>query len=77
MPNKGKRTGDANKTVPDTFREYPPLVQRLQALDQEIAQILPRRNGAITSTKEFQEFKDSLQTIKHEIATPQNSSKDH
>jgi beta-barrel assembly-enhancing protease len=55
------RSGNGDKTVPETFREFPPVAQRLQALEQEIAQILPRRDGAVTSTKEFQDFTDSLQ----------------
>ncbi len=71
------RTGDVNKTAPDTFREYPPLAQRLQALQKEIAQILPRHDGAITSTKEFQEFKDYVRAMKREVDTPQNPDKDN
>jgi len=71
------RIGDANKTVPETFSQYPPLPQRLQALQKEIAEMLPKRDGAVISTKEFQEFKDHLQAMKPEGAVPQNPSKDN
>ena len=68
------RIGDGSKTVSETFSEYPPLAQRLQYLQTEIAKILPRRDGAI-STKEFQEFKNHLQTLKPESAATQNPGK--
>jgi len=69
------RLGDANKTVPETFSEYPPLAQRLQYLQAEITKILPRRDGAVISTKEFQEFKNHLQAMKPESAATQNPGK--
>jgi predicted Zn-dependent protease len=69
------RIGDANKTVSETFSEYPPLAQRLQYLQTEIAKILPRRDRAVISTKEFQEFKNHLQAVKPESAVTQNPGK--
>jgi predicted Zn-dependent protease len=71
------RIGDANKTVPETFSEYPPLAQRLQALQKEIAEILPKRDGAVISTQEFQEFKNHLQAMRPEHAAPQNPTEDN
>lgn len=71
------RIGDANKTVPETFSEYPPLSQRLQYLKTEIAKILPRRDGAVISTNEFQEFKNHLRAMKPESPTPQSPGKDN
>jgi predicted Zn-dependent protease len=70
-----KEIGDTNKNVPDTLSEYPPLPQRLQALQKEIADILPQRDGSVTSTQEFEEFKKHLQAVKPESATTQNRSK--
>ena len=71
------RTGDANKTVPEVFSEYPPLVQRLDALRKEIATILPSRPGALTSTKDFEEFKNHLEALKSGRTTSQNPSRDN
>jgi hypothetical protein len=69
------RIGDGSKTVSETLREYPPLAQRLQYLQTEIAKILLRPDGAVISTKEFQEFKNHLQTLKPESAATQNPGK--
>jgi hypothetical protein len=41
----------------------PPITQRLQLLQKEIAEILPKRGGAVNSTTEFQEFKNRIQTL--------------
>jgi predicted Zn-dependent protease len=68
------RIGGANKNVPESISEYPPLAQRLQALQKEIAEILPKHDGAVISTNEFQEFKNHLQAMKPERVAPQNIS---
>jgi predicted Zn-dependent protease len=65
-----KEIGDTNKNVPEKFSEYPPLPQRLQALQNEIADILPQRDGSVTSTQEFEEFKKHLQAVKSQTAAP-------
>ncbi|HXZ11194.1 MAG TPA: M48 family metalloprotease [Candidatus Sulfotelmatobacter sp.] len=46
--------------IPKWFRDYPPLPKRLRALQKEIAGIMPTREGAITTTPEFQEFRVAL-----------------
>jgi beta-barrel assembly-enhancing protease len=61
---------NTNKNVPEAFGTYPPLAQRLQLLEKEIAEILPKRDEAITSTYEFQEFKSHLQALKSEGVEP-------
>ena len=66
-------TGDASANVPQPFSAYPPLTQRLQALQEEIAQILPNRDGAIVSTNDFQEFRTRLQALKPESGAPQKT----
>lgn len=56
----------ASDTTPKVFSAYPPLDERLRALRNEIAKILPTRNGAIISTPEFNAFKERLRTYKPE-----------
>jgi beta-barrel assembly-enhancing protease len=56
-------TGDSVKSAPDTFSAYPPLSERLRALQSEIGNILPKRDGAVVSTPEFQRFKNQLQAM--------------
>lgn len=73
----GDAHGDTKGSVPEEFNPYPSVPLRLKALQKEIAEILPKRVGAIVSTPEFREFKDRLQTMKPEGATPQNLSKDN
>ena len=72
-----QRIGITLKPVPEAFSFYPPLPKRLQALQKEIADILPNRDGAVVSTPEFQQFKDRLQVIKSEDPAPKNPGKDH
>jgi predicted Zn-dependent protease len=68
----GDAHGDTKGSVPEEFSPYTSVPLRLKALEKEIAEILPKRVGAIVSTPEFREFKDRLQTMKPEGATPQN-----
>ncbi len=48
------------KNVPKVFSTFPPLDERLAALQNEISNILPLRDGAIVSTAEFDAFKERL-----------------
>jgi beta-barrel assembly-enhancing protease len=48
------------KNISKVFSTFPPLPERLQHLNKEIATILPQRDGAIVSTSEFQEIKERL-----------------
>jgi predicted Zn-dependent protease len=54
----------------------PPMAQRLQLLQKEIADIMPKQERAVVSTVEFREFKDRIQTLKPEIipTVPTNKS---
>lgn len=72
-----RRIGDTSKAVPQTFSEDPPLVQRLQALQKEIGENMPKRDRAVISTNEFQEFKNRLKDLKSEGATPQIPNEDN
>jgi hypothetical protein len=53
----------------------PPITQRLQLLQKEIAEILPKRDGAVNSTTESQEFKNRIQTLKPEIIPSEPTTK--
>jgi beta-barrel assembly-enhancing protease len=52
-------SGTANN-VQKVFSAFPPLDERLAALQDEITKILPPREGAIVSTAEFDVFKERL-----------------
>jgi predicted Zn-dependent protease len=47
------------KNFRKVFSPFPPLPERLQNMKKEIATILPRRDGAIVSSSEFQEVKET------------------
>lgn len=42
------------------FRAFPPISERLEALQEEISDILPKRDGAVTNTPEFTGFREHL-----------------
>jgi beta-barrel assembly-enhancing protease len=73
----GEARGDTKRPVPEEFSPYPSVPLRLKALQKEITEILPKCDGAIDSTPEFQEFKNRLQAMKPEGASPQNLNKDN
>ena len=49
------------------FSPFPPLPIRLKALQQEINEILPRRDDEVESTSEFDEFLKRLQVAKPDV----------
>jgi len=53
-------TSATAKNVPKVLSTFPPLDERLAALQSEISNILPPRDGAIVSTAEFDAFKERL-----------------
>ena len=56
----------ANAKISRTFSSYPPLEERLHALQNEISEILPLRDGATVSTSEFDAFLERLRAQKSE-----------
>jgi predicted Zn-dependent protease len=57
--------------TPKVFSTYPPLDERLSALQSEISKILPLRDGATVSTSEFDTFLERLRAQKSEgLTTP-------
>jgi predicted Zn-dependent protease len=63
------------KNVPKVFSSFPPLNERLAALQNEISNILPPRDGAIVSTAEFDAFKERLPAQKSEGTVPKLRTK--
>lgn len=45
------------------FSAFPPVPDRLKALREEISDVLPKRDGAITNTPEFAAFREHLLTL--------------
>ena len=44
------------------FNSFPPTSERLQVLQKEIAELMPKRDGEIVSTPEFEEFRKHLRS---------------
>ena len=47
----------------EAFSSFPPLQKRLQALRQEISEILPSQTTAVTNTENFLRFQDHLRSL--------------
>ncbi len=45
------------------FSAFPPLAERVRAIDKEIASILPKRAGEVTDTQEFSEWRQHLRAL--------------
>ena len=50
-------------TIPKVFADHPPTPDRIEAIQKEIATILPARDEYIVSTSEFDTVKHRLQMI--------------
>jgi predicted Zn-dependent protease len=46
------------------FSPFPPTSDRLTALKKEIAELLPKRDGALESSPEFDQFQEHLRSLK-------------
>jgi beta-barrel assembly-enhancing protease len=51
------------KPTAKAFSPFPPLPERLKALEKEIREILPKRSGAVTSTEEFAAVREHLLSL--------------
>ena len=58
---------------PKVFITFPPVSERLKALQEEISEILPKRDGAVTNTPEFAVFREHL--LKLNSPKPEKSSR--
>jgi hypothetical protein len=65
--NQQKHTSRASAQA---FSPFPPTSDRLKALHQEIADLLPKQDGQVVSTPEFEEFKERLRNWKSEGPLP-------
>lgn len=56
--------GASGKDKLNVFSTSPPLADRIQAMRKEIAEILPKRDGAVVSTPEFKDFQERIRAWK-------------
>jgi len=60
-------------TIPKVFATHPPTPDRIEAVQKEIATILPARDEYIVSTSEFDSVKSRLQLIEANIKVKDNN----
>jgi len=60
-------------TIPKVFSTHPPTPDRIEAIQKEIATILPARDEYIVSTSEFDSVKARLQLIEANIKVKDNN----
>jgi len=61
-------------TIPKVFATHPPTPDRIEAIQKEIATILPAREEYIVTTSEFDTVKRRLQLIENNIKVQDNGS---
>lgn len=61
----------SDPTTATAFSPFPPLPERLKALERELGEILPQRSGAITSTDDFAAFQKYLLGLTPPKPSPQ------
>jgi len=64
------------RTVAQAFSSFPPLTKRLDSLQTELNEILPKQDGAITNTEDFEAFRKHLIELPPPKPSPQASSSD-
>jgi predicted Zn-dependent protease len=62
-------------TIPKIFSDHPPTPDRIEAIQHEIATILPARNQYIVTTSEFDAVKARLQGIEANMKVKDSKSK--
>ena len=65
------------KDKPNVFSSFPPLGDRIQAMRKEIAEILPKRNGAVVSTPEFKDFQERVRAWKPGLSESKQPDEKH
>jgi len=60
-------------TIPKVFATHPPTPDRIEAIQKEIATILPGRDEYIVSTSEFDQVKGRLQLIEANVKVKSNN----
>ncbi|MGA3293309.1 MAG: M48 family metalloprotease [Candidatus Acidiferrales bacterium] len=61
-------------TIPKVFADHPPTPDRIEAIQKEIATILPARDQYIVTTSEFDTVKHRLQMIEANMKVDQKST---
>jgi predicted Zn-dependent protease len=59
-------SGTRSAPLTAVFDPFPPLLERLEAMRKESADFLPKRDGAIVSTPEFDGLREHLRASKPE-----------
>lgn len=62
-------------TIPKVFSTHPPTPDRIEAIQKEIATILPARDQYIVSTSEFDSVKHRLQLIEANVKVKNNPNR--
>ena len=60
-------------TIPKVFATHPPTPDRIEAIQKEIATILPARDQYIVTTSEFDKVKHRLQLIEANVKVKNNN----
>ena len=71
QPDEKKQPG----TIPKVFSTHPPTPDRIEAVQKEIATILPARDQYIVTTSEFDSVKQRLQLIESNVKVKDSPNK--
>jgi predicted Zn-dependent protease len=69
--------GTSGKDKLNVFSTSPPLADRIQAMRKEIAEILPKRDGAVVSTPEFKNFQEHVRAWKPGLSESRQPDEKH
>jgi predicted Zn-dependent protease len=69
--------GTSGKDKLNVFSTSPPLADRIQAMRKEIAEILPKRDGAVVSTPEFKDFQEHVRAWKPGLSESRQPDEKH
>jgi predicted Zn-dependent protease len=69
--------GTSGKDKLNVFSMSPPLADRIQAMRKEIAEILPKRNDAVSSTPEFKDFQERVRSWKPGLSESKQPDEKH
>jgi beta-barrel assembly-enhancing protease len=65
-----------NQNIPKPFDTHPPLPERLKAIREEIARLLPPRPDEITSSPDFETVKERLRALKPQTPSAPGTNPD-
>jgi beta-barrel assembly-enhancing protease len=68
-------TDPSEKPAAAALNQFPPPPERLKALQEEINDVLPKRNGMVTNTPEFADFREHLLKLSSPNSETKSESK--